>query len=36
LSHSANSFCIGYFWDRVSLYAQVCRDIDLPIYASHA
>jgi hypothetical protein len=34
LSHSASPFCIGYFWDRVSLYAQVGLDRDVPICAS--
>jgi hypothetical protein len=34
LSNSVASFCAGYFWDRVSLYAWVVMDCDSPICAS--
>jgi hypothetical protein len=33
LSHSANPFSIGYFWDRVSLYAWAKLDRDPLIFA---
>jgi heterodisulfide reductase subunit B len=31
LSHTACPFCSGYFEDRVSLFAKVGLDFDLPI-----
>jgi hypothetical protein len=34
LRQSTSSFCFGYFWDRVSLYAWTGLDHGLPIYAS--
>jgi hypothetical protein len=29
-THSTNSFCIGYFWERVSLYGQTGMNCDPP------
>jgi hypothetical protein len=34
LSHASSPFCIGYFWDRVSLYVQASLDDGPCIHAS--
>jgi hypothetical protein len=34
LSYTSTPFCFGYFWDRVSLFAQASLDHEPPIYAS--